>query len=253
MNLYGIWAIYRHEMARWMRTLMQSLIAPVVTTALYFVVFGQAIGDRIEQVDGVNYASFLVPGLVMLTILTQAVTNAAFGAFFPKFVGSIYELLSAPLSSFEIVVGFVGAAATKSVIIGSVILLTATFFVDYELQHPFWMAVILIVTCLSFSLLGFIIGIWAKDFDQLQMVPLLIITPLIFLGGSFYSITMLPPFWQTVTLFNPVVYLISMYRWSFFGQADVNLLACALVIAGFIAVCLAVISWMFRTGYRLRE
>ncbi|GAB5376581.1 MAG: ABC transporter permease [Acuticoccus sp.] len=253
MNLIGVWAIYEHEMTRWLRTLTQSLIAPVVTTALYFVVFGQAIGDRIPEVDGVQYASFIVPGLVMLTILTQAVSNAAFGSFFPKFIGSIYELLSAPLSAFEIVLGYVGAAATKALIIGSVILVTATFFVDLRLEHPFWMVIILIVTCVVFSLLGFIIGIWAKDFDQLQMVPLLIITPLVFLGGSFYSITMLPPFWQTVTLFNPVVYLISMYRWSFFGEADVNLFACAAVIAGFIAACLAVIWWMFRTGYRLRE
>jgi len=253
VNLAAVWAIYHHEMQRAIRTLLQSLVSPVITTALYFIVFGGAIGSRIEEIDGVDYASFILPGLVMLTVLTQSVTNAAFGIFFPKFLGSIYEILSAPVSYLEIVVGFVGAAATKSLLVGLVILATATLFVDVEVRHPVLMIVILVVICVVFSLLGFIIGIWAKNFEQLQLVPLLIITPLVFLGGSFYSITMLPPLWQTVSLFNPVVYLVSAYRWSFFGQADVNLWFSAAMIALFTAVCLAVVWWMFRTGYRLRE
>jgi ABC-2 type transport system permease protein len=253
MNLQGVWAIYKHEMGRALRTLLQSLISPVITTSLYFVVFGAAIGSRIDQVEGVTYASFIVPGLIMLTVLTQSVTNAAFGIFFPKFVGSIYEVLSAPVSFFEIVVGYVGAAATKSFLVGIVILITANLFVDIVILHPFWMFAILVVTCLVFSLFGFIIGIWAKNFEQLQLVPLLIITPLVFLGGSFYSISMLPPLWQTVTLFNPVVYLISTYRWAFFGQADVNLAFSSAMIVLFAAICLAIVWWMFRTGYRLRE
>lgn len=253
MNLAGVWAIYRHEMQRALRTLLQSLISPVITTALYFVVFGGAIGSRIEEIDGVTYASFIVPGLIMLTVLTQAVTNAAFGIFFPKFLGSIYEILSAPISYLEIVVGFVGAAATKSLMVALVILGTATLFVDIQLAHPVMSFVILVVICLVFSLFGFIIGIWAKNFEQLQLVPLLFITPLVFLGGTFYSINMLPPLWQTVSLFNPVVYLVSAYRWSFFGQADVNLWVSAAAIALFTAVCLTIVWWMFRTGYRLRE
>ncbi|MCF3934477.1 ABC transporter permease [Acuticoccus sp. M5D2P5] len=252
MNWLAIWAIYRHEMVRAFRTVLQSLVSPVITTSLYFVVFGGAIGSRIEQVEGVSYASFIVPGLIMLTVLTQSVTNAAFGIFFPKFIGSIYELLSAPVSFLEIVIGFVSAAATKSFLIGIVIFITAHAFVDIEVAHPILMVVILIVTCLVFSLFGFIVGIWARNFEQLQLVPLLIITPLVFLGGSFYSISMLPPVWQTVTLFNPVVYLVSTYRWTFFGYADVNLALSASMIVLFVALCLGVIWWMFRTGYRLR-
>ena len=253
MNGWAVWAMYRHEMMRAIRTMLQSLISPVLTTALYFVVFGGAIGSRIDEVEGVSYVAFIVPGLIMLSVLTQAVTNAAFGIFFPKFIGSIYEYLSAPVSFFEIVVGFVGAAATKSFAIGLVIYITSMFFVDFSVQHPIWMIVILATTCVIFSLLGFIVGIWAKNFEQLQLVPLLIITPLAFLGGTFYSVSMLPETWQTVTLFNPVVYLISTYRWSFFGEADVNLGFSAAMIVLFAAVCLAVIWWMFRTGYRLRE
>ena len=253
MNGWAVWAMYRHEMMRAIRTMLQSLISPVLTTALYFVVFGGAIGSRIDEVEGVSYVAFIVPGLIMLSVLTQAVTNAAFGIFFPKFIGSIYEYLSAPVSFFEIVVGFVGAAATKSFAIGLVIYITSMFFVDFTVQHPIWMIVILATTCVIFSLLGFIVGIWAKNFEQLQLVPLLIITPLAFLGGTFYSVSMLPETWQTVTLFNPVVYLISTYRWSFFGEADVNLWFSAAMIVLFAAVCLAVIWWMFRTGYRLRD
>ncbi|MEM0908012.1 MAG: ABC transporter permease [Pseudomonadota bacterium] len=253
MNVQGIWAIYRHEMLRALRTIGQSLISPVLTASLYFIVFGGAIGSRITAIEGVDYATFIVPGLVMLTILTQAVSNAAFGIFFPKFIGSIYEVLSAPVSFLEIVIGYVGAAATKSLVVGLVIIVTSTLFVDLQVAYPFWMFVILVVTCFAFSLLGFIIGIWAQNFEQLQMVPLLIITPLVFLGGSFYSVQMLPPVWQTVTLFNPVVYLISAYRWSFFGAADVNLAFSIAMIGLFIAVCLTIIWWMFRTGYRLRE
>lgn len=253
MNLVGIWAIYSHEMARAIRTMLQSLISPVITTCLYFVVFGAAIGSRIDMIEGVDYGAFIVPGLIMLTVLTQAVSNAAFGIFFPKFIGSIYEYLAAPISFLEITIAFVGAAATKSFVIGLVILATAWLFVDFHLAHPVAMVLLLAVTCIVFSLLGFIVGIWAKNFEQLQLVPLLIITPLAFLGGTFYSVSMLPPFWQTVTLFNPVVYLISTYRWSFFGQADVNLAFSAAMIALFTAVCLAIVWWMFRTGYRLRE
>ncbi|ORE95772.1 ABC transporter permease [Acuticoccus yangtzensis] len=252
MNTYAIWAIYRHEMARAFRTTLQSLIAPVITTSLYFVVFGGAIGSRIAEVEGVSYASFIVPGLIMLTVLTQSVTNAAFGIFFPKFIGSIYEYLTAPISFYELVIGFVGAAATKSFLIGLIILATATLFVDVSVAHPAAMVLLLLVTCIVFALFGFIIGIWSKNFEQLQLVPLLIITPLVFLGGSFYSVSMLPDTWQTVTLFNPVVYLVSAFRWSFFGAADVNLAFSLAMIGLFAAVCLAIIGWMFRTGYRLR-
>src|SRR5213593_918833 len=222
MNLRAIWAIYAFEMARTGRTLVQSIVAPVITTALYFVVFGAAMGTRISQIEGVQYGAFIVPGLIMLTLLTQSVTNAAFGIYFPKFIGTIYELLSAPISAWEIVIGYVGAAATKSVILGLVILATAFFFVPLRIAHPVWMLAFLVLTAVSFSLLGFIIGIWAEGFEKLQVVPLLIITPLTFLGGTFYSVAVLPPFWQTVVLFNPVVYLISGFRWSFFESADVS-------------------------------
>ena len=253
MNWHAVWTIYAHEMLRALRTLGQSLVSPVMTTVLYFVVFGSAIGSRIEAVEGVEYAAFIVPGLMMLTILTQAVSNAAFGIFFPKFIGSMYEYMSAPISYAEITMGFVGAAATKSFVIGLVILATSTFFVDFTIKYPVMMVLMLAITCLVFALLGFIVGIWAKNFEQLQLVPLLIITPLVFLGGSFYSISMLPPILQTVTLFNPVVYLVTAFRWTFFGEADVNLAFSALMIALFTLLCLATVAWMFRTGYRLRE
>ena len=252
MNWRGTWAIYRSEMARTFRTILQSLVAPVVSTSLYFVVFGTAIGSRIEEVEGIQYGAFIVPGLIMLTVLTQSLSNASFGIYFPKFVGTIYELLSAPVSYLEIVIGFVGAAATKSLMIGLVIFATAHFFVDLPVLHPFAMLAFLVLTCVSFSLFGFILGIWAKNFDQLQLVPLLIVSPLVFLGGAFYSISMLPPAWQTITLFNPVVYLISGFRWSFFGTADVAVGTSILAIAAFTALCLAVIAWIFRTGWRLR-
>jgi ABC-2 type transport system permease protein len=252
MNFRAIWSIYRFEMARTFRTILQSLVAPVISTSLYFVVFGTAIGSRIEQVEGVPYGAFIVPGLIMLTVLMQSISNASFGIYFPKFIGTIYEVLSAPISYLEIVTGYVGAAATKSMIIGLIIYLTANFFVSLPVAHPLAMIAFLALTCISFSLFGFIIGIWAKNFEQLQLVPLLIISPLVFLGGSFYSITMLPPFWQTVTLFNPVVYLISGFRWSFFGTADVGIGLSLAAILGFTLVCLAIVWWMFRTGYRLR-
>jgi ABC-2 type transport system permease protein len=252
MNWRAVAAIYAFEMSRTGRTLVQSIVAPVITTALYFVVFGAAMGTRISQIDGVAYGAFIVPGLIMLTLLTQSVTNAAFGIYFPKFIGTIYELLSAPISPFEIVIGFVGAAATKSVILGLVILATAFFFVPLRIDHPLWMVAFLILTAVTFSLLGFIIGVWAGGFEQLQFVPMLVITPLTFLGGTFYSISVLPPAWQTVTLFNPVVYLISGFRWSFFEIADVHV-GISLGMTGiFLAACLAVVWWIFRTGYRLK-
>lgn len=253
MNWNAIAAIYRFEMARTFRTLMQSIVSPVLSTSLYFIVFGAAIGSRIEQVEGVSYGAFIVPGLIMLTVLTQSTTNASFGIYFPKFIGTIYEHLSAPISFFEIVIGYVGAAATKAFMIGLIILATAFFFVDLTIVHPVWMMTFLILTCISFALLGFIIGIWAQNFEQLQLVPLLVITPLVFLGGSFYSISMLPPAWQTITLFNPVVYLISGFRWAFFGMADVSVGWSVLAIAVFMTTCLATIGWIFRTGYRLRS
>lgn len=252
MNWYGVWAIYRTEMARTFRTIWQSLVAPVISTALYFVVFGTAIGSRIERVEGVEYGAFIVPGLIMLTVLMQSISNASFGIYFPKFVGTIYELLSAPVSYLEIVIGFVGAAATKSFVIGLVILGTAFFFVTLPVQHPVLMLGFLALTCVSFSLFGFIIGIWARNFEQLQLVPLLVVSPLVFLGGAFYSISMLPPAWQTVTLFNPVVYLISGFRWSFLGTADVGLGLSLVAITGFTLLCLALVWWVFRTGYRIR-
>ena len=253
MNWNAIKAIYRFEMARTFRTLLQSIISPVLSTSLYFIVFGAAIGSRIDQVEGVSYGAFIVPGLIMLTVLTQATSNASFGIYFPKFIGTIYELLSAPISFIEIVIGYVGAAATKAFMIGMIIFVTAHFFVDLEIAHPVWMMVFLVMTCLSFALLGFIIGIWAGNFEQLQLVPLLVITPLVFLGGSFYSISMLPPVWQTITLFNPVVYLISGFRWAFFDVADVSLVWSVVAILGFMGACLAAIGWIFRTGWRLRS
>ena len=252
MNLRAVWAIYRFEMARTWRTLMQSIVSPVISTSLYFVVFGAAIGSRITEIDGVSYASFIVPGLMMLSLLTQSIANASFGIYFPKFVGTIYELLSAPVSAFEIVLGYVGAAASKSVILGLIILATAGFFVPLRIAHPGWMLALLILTAVAFCLFGFIIGIWADGFEKLQFIPMLIITPLTFLGGSFYSVRMLPPFWRTVSLFNPVVYLLSAFRWSFYGVADVSLAFSLAMTTGFLAVCLAIVWWIFRTGYRIK-
>ncbi|HET7765654.1 MAG TPA: ABC transporter permease [Burkholderiales bacterium] len=252
MNIYAIRAIYVFEMARARRTLMQSLVSPVISTALYFVVFGAAIGGRIPHVEGVSYGAFIVPGLVMLSLLTQSISNASFGIYFPKFVGTIYELLSAPVSYFEIVVAYVGAAATKSVVLGLVILGTAAFIVPIHIEHPVWMAAFLVLTSVTFCLFGFIIGIWADGFEKLQVIPLLIVTPLTFLGGSFYSINMLPPFWQTVSLFNPVVYLVSGFRWSFYGLADVDVWVSLGMTCVFLAASLVVIAWIFRTGYRLK-
>lgn len=253
MNWTAIWSIYRFEMARFFRTLFQSFLSPVLSTSLYFVVFGAAIGSRIDQVDGIDYGAFIVPGLIMLSVMTQSISNASFGIYFPKFIGTIYELLSAPVNFLEIVLGYVGAAATKALFIGVVILGTSTLFVDITIAHPFAMVLFLVLTCLSFALMGFIIGIWAKNFEQLQLVPLLIVTPLVFLGGSFYSISMLPPIWQKITLFNPVVYLISGFRWSFFGASDVPVATSLMAIGFFAALCLAVIWWIFKTGWRIRS
>ena len=253
MNLPAIRAIYKFEMARWGRTLLQSMVSPVVSTSLYFVVFGAAIGSRITEIEGVPYGSFIVPGLIMLTLLTQSVANASYGIYFPRFTGTIYELLSAPISYFEIVTGYVSAAATKSIIIGLIILATAWLFVPIQIAHPFWMIAFLVLTAVTFSLLGFVIGIWVDGFEKLQLVPLLIITPLTFLGGTFYSINILPPFWRGVTLFNPVVYLISGFRWSFFNIADVSPATSLFMIGLFLAICLAVIAWIFKTGYRLKS
>jgi ABC-2 type transport system permease protein len=252
MNLQAIRAIYAFEMARTGRTLLQSIVAPVITTSLYFVVFGAAIGTRIPEIEGVNYGAFIVPGLVMLTLLTQSVSNASFGIYFPRFTGTIYELLSAPVSYGEILVGYVGAAATKSIILGLIILATAGLFVPLRIAHPVWMLGFLLLTAVTFSLLGFIIGIWADGFEQLQFVPLLVITPLTFLGGTFYSVSVLPPAWQTVTLFNPVVYLVSGFRWSFYEVADVNVAVSLGMTLFFLAVCVAVVGWIFKTGYRLK-
>jgi ABC-2 type transport system permease protein len=253
MNFRAVWAIYVFEMSRTARTLFQSVVSPVLSTSLYFVVFGAAIGSRIPEIDGVAYGAFIVPGLIMLTLLTQSTMNASFGIYFPRFVGTIYELLSAPVSYIEIVLGYVGAAATKSIILGFIILGTAALFVPLQIEHPFWMVAFLLLTAVTFSLLGFIIGIWADGFEKLQIIPLLVITPLTFLGGTFYSISVLPPFWQTVTLFNPVVYLISGFRWSFYGIADVNLGISLGMTLFFLAACLGVIWWIFRTGYRLKS
>ena len=252
MNWYGIRAIYRFEMARTGRTLMQSVASPVVSTSLYFVVFGSAIGSRITSVEGVSYGAFIIPGLVMLSLLMQSVSNASFGIYFPKFVGTIYEVHSAPLSFLEIVLGYVGAAATKAIIVGLIILATARCFVDYSIAHPLAMVTFLLLTTISFSLLGFIIGIWADNFEKLQVVPLMVITPLTFLGGSFYSIHMLPPLWQKVTLFNPVVYLVSGFRWSFYNLADVGVGISLAATLGFLVLCLVAVWWIFRTGYKLK-
>ncbi|WP_292284748.1 ABC transporter permease [Marivita sp.] len=253
MNLQAVRAIYVFEMSRFFRTLLQSFVSPVISTSLYFVVFGAAIGSRIEQVEGVSYGAFIVPGLIMLSVMTQAISNASFGIYFPKFIGTIYELLSAPINFLEIVMGYVGAAATKALFIGVVILGTSAMFVDLTIQHPFAMLAFMVLTCLSFALFGFIIGIWAQNFEQLQLIPLLIITPLVFLGGSFYSISMLPPVWQTISFFNPVVYLVSGFRWSFFGLADVPIGLSLLAIAGFTAMCLGIIWLIFKTGWRIRQ
>ncbi len=253
MNFHAIRVIYVYEMNRFFRTIMESLLSPVISTSLYFVVFGAAIGSRITEVEGVSYGAFIVPGLMMLSVMTQAISNASFGIYFPKFIGTIFELLSAPVNFLEIVLGYVGAAATKALLIGVVILLTAFFFVDIRIQHPVAMLAFLLLTCVSFSLFGFIIGIWSENFQQLQLIPLLVITPLVFLGGAFYSISMLPPAWQTVTLFNPVVYLVSGFRWSFFGVADVPVLWSLVAIGLFTALCLGVIWYVFKTGYRIKN
>ncbi len=253
MNLHAVRAIYRFEMARAGRTVLQSIVSPVISTSLYFVVFGAAIGSRIQQVGGIAYGSFIVPGLIMLSLLTQSVSNASFGIYFPRFTGTIYELLSAPVSYLEIVVSYVGAAATKSIILGLIILATAALFVPLHIEHPVWMVLFLVLTAVTFSLLGFIIGIWADGFEKLQLVPLLIVTPLTFLGGSFYSIDMLPPVWQKVTLFNPVVYLVSGFRWSFYGIADVSVPVSLGMTVVFLAVFMAIVAWIFRTGYRLKS
>jgi len=252
MNFYAVSAIYRYEMARTRRTLLQSIVSPVISTSLYFVVFGAAIGSRISEIEGVPYGAFIVPGLIMLMLLTQSIVNAAFGIYFPRFVGTIYELLSAPVSSFEIVLGSVGAAATKSIILGLIILGTSALFVPLQIVHPVWMLTFLVLTSISFSLFGFILGVWADTFEQLQIVPLLIVTPLTFLGGTFYSTSVLPPLWRTVTLFNPLFYLISGFRWSFFGLADVNVGISITVIVLFLLLCMATVWWIFKTGYRLK-
>ena len=253
LNIHALRAIYFFEMARTGRTLLQSIISPVISTSLYFVVFGAAIGSRIAQIDGISYGAFIVPGLIMLSLLTQSISNASFGIYFPKFTGTIYELLSAPISSFEVVIAYVGAAATKSIVLGLIILATAGLFVPLKVDHPFWMMLFLVLTAVTFSLFGFIIGIWADGFEKLQLVPLLIVTPLTFLGGSFYSIHMLPPFWQTVTLFNPVVYLVSGFRWSFYGIADVSVAVSLGMTVVFLALFLGIIAWMFKSGYRLKN
>ncbi len=252
MNVYAVKAIYRFEMSRTWRTLFQSIVSPVISTALYFVVFGSAIGSRIAQIDGVAYGSFIVPGLIMLSVLTQSVANASFGIYFPKFTGSIFELLSAPVSAFEIVIGYVGAAATKSMILGLIILATAGLFVPLRIDHPVWMFSFLVLTSLSFSLFGFIVGIWADNFEKLQIMPMLIVTPLVFLGGSFYSVNMLPPFWQKVTLFNPVLYLVSGFRWSFYEIADVSVAMSLTMVMVFLALCMAIVWWIFKTGYHVK-
>ncbi|RWE64800.1 MAG: ABC transporter permease [Mesorhizobium sp.] len=253
MNLRAVWAIYKMEMARAFRTVLQSIVSPVISTSLYFVVFGSAIGSRITEIDGISYGAFIVPGLIMLSLLTQSISNASFAIYFPKFVGSIYELLSAPVSYLEIIIAYVGGAATKSIILGLIILGTASLFVPLTIEHPFWMLSFLVLTSVTFSLFGFIIGIWARSFEQLQLVPLLIITPLTFLGGSFYSIDMLPGVWRTVTLFNPVLYLVSGFRWSFYGKSDVSIGISLGMTVVFLLICIAIVAWIFRTGYRLRN
>ena len=253
MNLRAVWAIYRMEMARAFRTVLQSIVSPVISTSLYFVVFGSAIGSRITEIDGISYGAFIVPGLIMLSLLTQSISNASFAIYFPKFVGSIYELLSAPVSYLEIVIAYVGGAATKSIILGLIILATASLFVPLSIQHPFWMVAFLVLTAVTFSLFGFIIGIWADGFEKLQMIPMLVVTPLTFLGGSFYSINMLPPVWRSITLLNPVVYLISGFRWSFYEIADVSVSVSIGMTIAFLVACLIVVWWIFKTGYRLKN
>jgi ABC-2 type transport system permease protein len=252
-NRHGVWAIYRFEMSRFMRTIWQSLVTPVITTSLYFVVFGSAIGSRMNEVGGVSYGAFIVPGLIMMTLFTESIFNGAFGIYFPKFIGTVYELLSAPISYAEAVLAYVGAAATKSVVLGLVILATASLFVPLHILHPLWMLAFLILTAVTFSLFGFILGIWAKNFEQLNVVPMLVMTPLTFLGGAFYSIDMLPPAWRTITLFNPVVYLISGFRWSFFEHSDVSVEISLGMTLGFFIICVGVVSWIFKTGYRLKN
>jgi ABC-2 type transport system permease protein len=253
MNIYAVWAIYRFEMARALRTVFQSIISPVISTVLYFVVFGAAMGSRVTEIDGVAYGSFIVPGLIMLSLLTQSIANASFGIYFPRFVGTIYELLSAPISYFEMVLGYVGAAATKSIVLGLIILATASFIVPIHIAHPFWMLLFLVLTAATFSLFGFIIGVWADGFEKLQIIPLLIITPLTFLGGSFYSINVLPPFWQKISLFNPVVYLISGFRWSFYEVSDVSVGVSLAMTFLFLGICLITVAWIFRTGYKIKN
>ncbi len=252
MNFYAIKAIYIFEMARTLRTLLQSIASPVLSTTLYFVVFGAAIGSRMGEIDGISYGAFIIPGLIMLSLLNESISNASFGIYMPKFTGTIYEILSAPISYVEILIGYVGAAATKSVVLGLMILLTAHLFVDYKIMHPFYMFGFLVLTAVTFSLFGFILGLWADNFEKLQIVPMMIVTPLTFLGGSFYSINMLPPLWQKITLFNPVVYLISGFRWSFYGVADVNIIISLGMTLGFMFLCLGIIWWIFKTGYRLK-
>ena len=253
MNFYAVAAIYKFEMARTLRTLMQSIASPVLSTSLYFIVFGAAIGSRMGDIDGISYGAFIIPGLMMLALLSESISNASFGIFFPKFSGTIYEVLSAPVSFVEIVCGYVGAAATKSIVLGLLILLTARFFVDFTILHPFWMVGFLVLTAITFSLFGFIIGIWADNFQKLQVIPLMVVTPLTFLGGSFYSISMLPPIWQKITMFNPVVYLINGFRWSFYGVADVAVGVSVGMTLAFMLACIATIAWIFNTGYRLRQ
>lgn len=253
MNMYAIKAIYQFELARFFRTIFQSIASPVISTSLYFIVFGSAIGSRMVEIDGVSYGAFIVPGLIMLSVLTESISNASFGIYMPKYSGTIYEILSAPVSAFEIVMGYVGAAATKSIILGSIILITARLFVNFSIAHPLWMMGFLILTSITFSLFGFIIGLWADGFEKLQVVPLMIITPLTFLGGSFYSINMLPPFWQKLTLFNPVVYLISGFRWSFYGVADVGVGLSLSMTFIFLMICLVTVWWIFKTGYKIKS
>ena len=253
MNFRAMGAIYRFEMARTFRTLLQSIASPVISTSLYFVVFGSAIGSRMVEIDGVSYGAFIVPGLIMLMLLTESISNASFGIFMPRYSGTIYEVLSAPITATEVVIGYVGAAASKSVLLGLLVLITARLFVPFQIEHPFWMIAFLVLTAITFSLFGFIIGIWADGFEKLQIIPLMIVTPLAFLGGTFYSLSMLPPLWQTITLFNPVVYLVSGFRWSFYGQADVNIVLSFGMTLLFMLGCVAVIAWIFRTGYRLKS
>lgn len=252
-NRHAVWAIYRFEMARFMRTAVQSVLTPVLTTSLYFIVFGSAIGSRMTTIDGISYGAFIVPGLIMLSLFTEGLSNASFGIYVQKFTGTIYELLSAPISAWEMVLAFVGAAVTKSLILGALILATASFFVPIQILHPGWMIAFLALTAISFCLFGFVLGIWAKGWEQLSMIPFLVVTPLTFLGGAFYSIEMLPPFWRTVTLFNPIVYLISGFRWSFYGTADVAIATSLLTVTGFLCLCLAIVGWVFKTGYRLKS